>query len=137
MGAGNGDVPVGLADGATIGEHKRVVAGLLHHIAWLFRYRGMAAEEQRYLRFALEAYISVYEYEWQGQNDARLMYMIGELHRRLGEYNEAGKYFTRIIQDKRIMDAAMIRAAREQWQQMREEMQEAAEGKEHPESTPI
>ncbi len=22
----------------TIGEHKRVVAGLLHHIAWLFRY---------------------------------------------------------------------------------------------------
>lgn len=74
----------------TIGEHQRVVAGLLHHIAWLFRYRGMEAEEQRYLRFALEAYISVYEYEWQDQNDARLMYMIGELHRRLGEYNEAG-----------------------------------------------
>ncbi|WCF09499.1 DUF2225 domain-containing protein [Paenibacillus thiaminolyticus] len=121
----------------TIGEHQRVVAGLLHHIAWLFRYRGMEAEEQRYLRFALEAYISVYEYEWQDQNDARLMYMIGELHRRLGEYNEAGKYFTRIIQDKRIMDAAMIRAARQQWQQMREEMQEAADGKEHLASTPI
>lgn len=32
------------------------------------------------------------------------------------------------------MDAAMIRAAREQWQQMREEMQE---GKENPEGTPI
>lgn len=35
------------------------------------------------------------------------------------------------------MDAAMIRAARQQWQQMREEMQEAADGKEHLESTPI
>ncbi len=49
-------------------------------------------------------------------------YMIGELHRRLGEYNEAGN--TSLASSRtRIMDAAMIRAARQQWQQMREEMQ--------------
>ncbi|MCM3338882.1 DUF2225 domain-containing protein [Paenibacillus sp. MER TA 81-3] len=108
----------------TIGESKRVVAGLLHHIAWLYRYRNDTKNELRYLRFALDSYISVFEHEWRDQNDARLIYIIGELYRRLGELNEAAKCFGRIIHDKHIMDAAMIRAAREQWAAIREQMAE-------------
>ncbi|MNP78330.1 hypothetical protein D3C76_1759170 [compost metagenome] len=55
-------------------------------------------------------------------SDARLMYLIGELHRRTGNNNDAVKWFSRVINDKRIMDAAMIRACREQWALLREEM---------------
>lgn len=52
------------------------------------------------------------------------MYMIGELNRRLGEYNEAIRWFSLVVQDKKIMDSAMIRASREQWDLVCEEWKE-------------
>jgi uncharacterized protein (DUF2225 family) len=106
----------------TIGEKDRVLAGLLHHIAWLYRYKNNKEQEDRFLRYALEAYIRVYEVEGGSVNNARLMYLIGELHRRVDELNEAVKWFSRVINDKDITDAAMIRTSREQWQLLREEM---------------
>jgi len=106
----------------TVGESERVIAGLLHHIAWLYRLRNIEDQELRFLRYALEEYIHVYEREGANINNARLMYLIGELHRRLNEPYEAVKWFARVVNDKRIMDAAMIKASREAWQNLREEM---------------
>jgi uncharacterized protein (DUF2225 family) len=103
-------------------EKERVVAGLLHHIAWLYRYKENLQEETRFLEYALESYISVYENEGIDTSNARLMYLIGELNRRLSRYNEAIKWFSRVINDKKITDAAMIRACREQWAATREDM---------------
>lgn len=104
------------------GEKARVVAGLLHHIAWLYRYNGEVEQEKRFLQYALEAYVTVFETEGMDLNNSRLMYLIGELNRRLQNYNEAVKWFGRIINDRNIMDAAMIRASREQWAVTREDM---------------
>ncbi|WP_442604379.1 DUF2225 domain-containing protein [Paenibacillus sp. KN14-4R] len=103
-------------------EKERVIAGLLHHIAWLYRYKGNKEEELRFLQYALDAYIVVYETEGLELNNARLMYLMGEIHRRLGQYADAVKWFSRIINDKRIMDAAMIQKSREQWVVTREDM---------------
>ncbi|RIX52763.1 DUF2225 domain-containing protein [Paenibacillus nanensis] len=113
-----------LLSAQTTGAKDRVVAGLLHHIAWLYRYEKNVPEEQRFLKYALEAYIRVYETEGVSVNNARLMFLIGELYRRIGENNEAIKWFSRVVNDKKIMDAAMIRACREQWQLIREESDE-------------
>jgi hypothetical protein len=104
-----------------VGEKERVVASLLHHIAWLYRYDGKAEEERRFMRFAAEAYVRVFESDRDGSS-ARIMYLIGELHRRLGDYHEAVRWFSRVVNDKRIMDAAMIKMSRDQWQVAREEM---------------
>lgn len=106
----------------TVGDKDRVIAGLLHHIAWMYRLRDNKEQEMRFLRYALEAYIRVYELEGVNINNARLMYLIGELHRRLDEPYEAVKWFARVVNDKRIMDAGMIKASREAWQSLREEM---------------
>ncbi|MEW9700620.1 DUF2225 domain-containing protein [Paenibacillus sp. SI8] len=103
-------------------EKSRVVAGLLHHIAWLYRIQDNREQEIRFLTFALEAYVSVYEMEGMDLNNARLMYLMGELNRRLSRYHEAVKWFSRIINDRKIMDASMIRASREQWVVTREDM---------------
>lgn len=103
-------------------EKSRVIAGLLHHLAWLYRTKGDWEQEKRFLTFALEAYVNVYENEGMDLNNARLMYLMGELNRRLGRFNEAVKWFSRIINDRKIMDAAMIRASREQWTITREDM---------------
>lgn len=108
----------------TVGDKDRVIAGLLHHIAWMYRLRDNKEQETRFLRYALEAYIRVYELEGVNINNARLMYLIGELHRRLDEPYEAVKWFARVVNDKRIMDAGMIKASREAWQNLREEMVE-------------
>ncbi|ULL18423.1 DUF2225 domain-containing protein [Paenibacillus sp. H1-7] len=103
-------------------EKGRVVAGLLHHIAWLYRYKQDTEQERRFLQFALDAYTNVFETEGADLNNARLMYLMGELHRRLNQYKEAVKWFGRVINDKSIMDSAMIRACREQWAATREQM---------------
>jgi uncharacterized protein (DUF2225 family) len=105
-----------------VGEKERVIAGLLHHIAWLYRYKEDRVNEERFLQHARDAYISVYETEGSELNNARLMFLIGELHRRLREYNDAVKWFARVINDKSIMDSGMIRASREAWATTREDM---------------
>lgn len=113
-----------LLSAQAIDEKPRVIAGILHHIAWLYRYEGNQQEEKRFMRFALQAYIKVYEEEGSQLNNAKLMYIIGELSRRTGELVEAVKWFSRIVSDKRIMDEAMIRRSREQWQLIREQLEE-------------
>jgi len=115
----------------TVGESIRLVAGLLHHIAWIYRYQKNEEQEKRFLAFALDAYIKVFETERDAISNARLMYLIGELHRRLGQYHEAVRWFGRVINDKKIMDASMIRASREMWQLIREDM--TGKGQELPE----
>ncbi|WP_127587361.1 DUF2225 domain-containing protein [Paenibacillus koleovorans] len=104
------------------GERDRILAGLLHHIAWLYREKSDKEQELRFLQFALDAYVRVFQGEEENMNNARLMYLMGELNRRLKKYHEAVRWFGRVINDKKIMDAAMIRACREQWVQTREDM---------------
>lgn len=108
----------------TIGDTERITASFLQHIAWLYRYKGDHEQEQKFLKFCLDSYILVYEKEGVGSNNAKLLYLIGEISRRIGNFNEAVKWFSRVINDKKIMDAAMIRASREQWSVLREQMQE-------------
>lgn len=104
------------------GESDRVIASLLHHIAWMYRFADNQLQERRFTEHALASYIKVYETESGSINNAKLMYLIGELHRRLSDFNEAVKWFGRVINDQKIMDAAMIRACRDQWAATREEM---------------
>lgn len=113
---------LGLLCCQTVGEKGRVTAGLLHHIAWLYRYKGNEEQELRFLEYALDEYTRTFETEGGELNNARLMYLLGELNRRLKRYQPAVKWFARVINDKRIMDAAMIRACREQWAAAREDM---------------
>ncbi|SFA96002.1 hypothetical protein SAMN05216312_102515 [Cohnella sp. OV330] len=120
-----------LLTGQIIKEKDRVVAGILHHIAWLYRYEGNAEQERRFLQYALEAYIKTYQSERELMNNARLLYLIGELNRRLGHFHEAVRWFSRVIHDKSIMDSAMIRASREGWHAVRDEM--SGRGAELPE----
>jgi uncharacterized protein (DUF2225 family) len=103
-------------------EKDRVIAGLLHHIAWLYRYKNDVEQENRFLKFALDAYTNMFETEGGDINNARLMYLVGELNRRLKIYNDAVKWFGRVINDKTITDSAIIRASRDQWSTTREDM---------------
>lgn len=112
-------------------ESSRVIAGILHHIAWMYRYKEDHEMEERFLRYSLEAYETVYESGEDELNAAKLMYIMGELNRRLKNYHEAVRWFSRVVNDKKIMDANMIRASREQWAAVKEEMTENEKEKEN------
>lgn len=113
---------LGLLCCQTVNAKGRITASLLHHIAWLYRYKGDGEQERRFLQYALDEYTRTFESEGGELNNARLMYLLGELNRRLKHYQPAVKWFTRVINDKRITDAGMIRACREQWAVAREDM---------------
>lgn len=106
-------------------ESSRVIAGILHHIAWMYRYKEDKEMEERFLRHTLAEYENVFESGEDELNAAKLMYIMGELNRRLKNYHEAVRWFSRVVNDKKIMDANMIRACREQWAAVKEEMEEA------------
>ena len=78
-----------LLSALAVGDQERIIAGLLHHIAWLHRLESSEVEEIRFLRHALNAYHAVYEHE-SVENDAKLMFLIGELHRRVGDKQRGG-----------------------------------------------
>jgi len=116
-------------------QKPRVIAGLLHHIAWLYRYQQDEEQEKRFLEYALNEYVKVYETETNAVNNARLLFLIGELNRRLKRYHEAVRFFTRVINDKSITDSGMIALCREQWLVTRQDME--AEKIEPPEEEPV
>jgi uncharacterized protein (DUF2225 family) len=104
------------------GERDVIMAQLLHHIAWLYRINESEAhssEERRFLGFALKHYIAAYEKDMSDFNLARLLYIIGELHARTGDSNEAIKWFGKVVNDKRITDPQMVQMARDRWNDLR------------------
>src|SRR5690606_34985037 len=44
-------------------ENPRLIAGILHHLAWLYREKQDHSLEHKFLEHALQAYIEVYEME--------------------------------------------------------------------------
>jgi len=104
-----------------IKEKNQVLAGLTLHLAWFNREAGNAEKEQEYLQKALEYFILAYEREVEAGSLAKTLYLMGEISRRLGDQREAVRWFGRVINDKSIKDAGIIRMARERWQEMRED----------------
>lgn len=69
-------------------------------IAWLYRYNGEWADECRFLKFAYDYYQQAYTGEHLGGNkpdEYTLMFIIGELARRLDFMEDAVSWFGRII----------------------------------------
>ncbi len=81
----------------------------------------------RFLLAALSHYKISYErgdYIGTQMTELRLLYLLGELARRLKKEEEAGLYFTRVIQHKkRATEVKMVEMAREQWYVMRNQKQ--------------
>lgn len=101
------------------------IAKVCLRIAWLYRMIE-SSKETDFLKFALDSYKTVYETEKfpvDNLDQITCMYLVGELNRRLGNINEAGKWLLRVVSlrsdDKRTMNT--INMARELIQRMKEE----------------
>ena len=94
-------------------------------IAWLYRF-GKDEKEKDFLKYALKNYMETYEKEnfpVDKLDENTCMYMIGELHRRVGNYEDSVKWFSRLIGSPQArQNARLIESAREQFQLARDEM---------------
>lgn len=109
-------------------ERHSVLAGLCLRLAWLYRTKGMVKEEERFLSLAVKEYEEAYQqsdFEDSSMSEIRLIYLIGELHRRLKQFNSAIRFFSMAIDHKhKNLETGIVRLAREQWQLAREEYKE-------------
>ena len=106
-------------------EKHLTLAGLALRIAWLYRDLE-APEEHRFLALAAEQYKEAYSTEdltLTPMSDIKVMYLLGELHVRIGKWDEAVKYFSKVIEKQRgSREKQLIEMARDRWYELRDEM---------------
>lgn len=100
-------------------ESDMVMASLFLHLSWIMRVQKEAEAEKEAQKKALAYYKGVYE-ESDLKDASKVMYLIGELYRRLGDVKEAVYWYSRVANDRRSNEAVR-RMAREAWQLAREE----------------
>jgi len=106
------------------------IARVCIRIAWLYRLKG-DERERDFLNFALRSYSEAYETEHfpaEKLDEYTCMYMIGELNRRLENYEEAAKWFSKLITSPNARrNSKLIENAREQFQLVKEQTNVASE----------
>lgn len=117
---------------ATVKKEKSIsLAGLTLRIAWLYRTKEQFDEEMRFLMIARNMYDTAYsegDYVGTQMSETRVMYLIAELSRRLGEEEQAVRSFSRVIEQQRTsLEPQIIEMAKERWREMREEKEVQSE----------
>ncbi|KDR95549.1 hypothetical protein SAMN02745945_01399 [Peptoclostridium litorale DSM 5388] len=108
-----------------LGKEDSYKANVCLKLAWFYRYIGNMQSEMKFLEYACNLYSSAYSGEnfpISGMDSARLAYLIGELCRKLGKYEEAIKWFNKAVNDPNMKKALHIKKmARDQWHLAAEE----------------
>ena len=95
-----------------------VLAGLCLKLAWLFRFAG-DKQEAVFLNYALKNYLEAFDKEELpigNLNEISVMYLLGELSRRVGKLNDAIVWFGKAVASpERAANPRIERMAREQW----------------------
>ncbi len=109
---------------------KSEIAKICMRIAWLYRYKGDQEQEKKFLNYALINYKKAYSQEdlsEEGKLDEyTCMYIIGELSKRLGLYEDSTQWLSRLIMSysdpgqKDRIPHRLIELARELFQEVRE-----------------
>lgn len=101
------------------------LSGLILAAGWIAREMGNINLEKVYINEALKHYLDAYHNDSGAignLDDITVTYLIGELHRRSGNYSDAINWFNKVIYHKAIKQNPNIeKLAREQWALAREE----------------
>lgn len=109
----------------TLKKEKHILlAGMYIRIAWFYRMLELEQQEQRFMKLAVHEYEQSYvEDDFKGTqvSEIRLLYLIGELSRRLNDTEKAVQYFSKVIErQKQSAEPTIIEMAKERWHEIRE-----------------
>lgn len=115
----------------TIKKEKYVsIAGLALRTAWLYRLQSKQEEEARFLEIARDRYEDSYtndDYNGTQMSEARILYLIAELSRKIGDLEYATRYFSKVIEKQNTStEPQVIEMAKERWQEIRAQKEKEA-----------
>lgn len=108
------------------------LAGLWLHIAWIHRTAGQPEPERKALEQALAAYQQFFEKGTklpEKLGEPGVVYLIGELYRRLGDYRQARSHFSRALSSRELGTYPNVEALLREQMLVAKDQMEAAEGK--------
>lgn len=111
---------------ATLKKEKHVmIAGLYMRTAWLYRLKKNEEQEKRFLNFAIKQYSESFskdDFKGTQVSEVRILYLLGELSKRVGNVDQAVKYLSMVIErQKSTIETNLIDMARERWHEIRDE----------------
>lgn len=106
-------------------DYKKIELGSLSlNLAWLYRINGNKDEEMRFLRLTKNLYEEGFHNESlvdTNMDEIKLMYLIGEINRRLGYKDKALKWFSTVKSNKNINSNSILKSMlMDQWRLIRE-----------------
>ncbi len=105
-----------------------LIAGVCLKTAWIYRDLEDTTNEQEYIHKAIQFYEEAYSTERfpiGNLSEVRVAYLLGELHRRVGEYGEAVRWFDKAVNNpKSFAEPAIVKMARDQWSYAKEQYNE-------------
>jgi len=114
--------------GQIIEETHYALAKICHRLAWIYRTAEKAEEENRFIKLAAQEYEQSYinsDFSASNIPEIQILFLIGELNRRIGNYREALKYFAAVTEHPdRSRYRKYVNWAREQWRLAAEQYKE-------------
>ena len=111
--------------GALKKEKHIILAGIHLRIAWLNRINRSKEQEKRFLRFALKEYEASYstgDFSGTQVSEARILYLAGDISKRIGNEKAAIKYFSLVFERQRnVRETSIIQMARDRFQEIKQE----------------
>lgn len=96
-----------------------VMAKLYLRLGWFNREKESFDESRKYIKMALDAFVTSYETEKldsETGKELETIYLIGELNRQLGNFQEAVKWFDQTVRHEfAYKNRLIVTYAREQW----------------------
>ena len=100
------------------------IASLELRLAWLYREKEMVSEETAMMKRAVDGYKEAYMREQTpigNLTEVTLTYLIGELLRRTGQYEESLSYLSRVVGNPQAKnEKRILEMARDAWQEVRD-----------------
>lgn len=120
---------LGILSGTLKKEKFVNMAGLALRTAWLYRLQEKQ-EEKRFLEIARDRYADSYsngDYNGTQMSESRVLYLIAELSRKIGDIEYATRYFSKIIEKQNTsIEPTIIKMAKDRWSEIREQKEKEA-----------
>ncbi|AZR73579.1 hypothetical protein BBF96_09365 [Anoxybacter fermentans] len=95
------------------------IAGVCLKTAWIYRLLKDSEKEEEYLKKAIKFYkkaFSTESFPIGNLTEIHLIYLLGELHRRIKEFPEAIQWFDKVVKNPLAStEPAIVKMARDQW----------------------
>jgi len=121
---------LGILSGTLKKEKFVNMAGLALRTAWLYRLQDKQAEEIRFLEIARNRYAESYsndDYNGTQMSESRMLYLIAELSRKIGDIEYATRYFSKVIEKQSSsLEPTITEMAKDRWHEIRVQKEKEA-----------